>query len=94
MAFRLDPRLAAAEIVRVLLEDLARDPEAVQTNCRKHLRINPDDLVAYARRGLTRLLRGEGAEAEEDFRELLRRGPEWSEVLRHLIDEANRRRPS
>ncbi len=92
MAFRLDPRLAASEIVRVLVQDLGRDPEAVLTNCRKHIRINPDDLVAYARRGLTRLLRGEDAEAQADFREVLRRGPEWSEVIRLLADEANRRR--
>jgi tetratricopeptide (TPR) repeat protein len=94
MAFRLDPRLAASEVVRVLLLDLGRDPEAVLINSRKHIRINPGDLVAYTRRGLTRLLRGEVSEAEEDFREVLRRGPEWSDVLGLLIDEANRRRPS
>ncbi len=60
-------------------------------NCRKHIRINPDDLVAYARRGLTLLLQGRDAEAEADFQQILRRGPEWQGPLRLLIDAARRR---
>jgi hypothetical protein len=94
MAFRLDARLAAAEIVRVLLQDLGRDAEAVLENCRKHIRINPGDLVAYARRGLTLLLLGREIEAEQDFQQVLRRGPEWGGPLRLLIAEATHRRAS
>src|SRR5262249_48462383 len=94
IAFRLDPRLAASEIVRVLFRGLGRATADVLASCGKHIRINPGDLVAYARRGLTRLLQGRGAEAEEDFGEVLRRGPEWSEILRLLIDEATSRRAS
>ena len=94
MAFRLDPRLTAAEIIRVLLEGLRRDPEDVLENCRKHIRINPGDLVAYARRGLTLLILGRDEEAAQDFDQVLRRGPEWKGLLRLLIGEAERRRAS
>ncbi len=94
MAFRLDARLAATEIVRVLLQDICRDSRAVLENCRKHIRINPEDLVAYARRGLTSLLEGRVVEAEQDFQQVLRLGPEWAGPLRLLINEASRRHAS
>ena len=63
-------------------------------NCRKHIRINPGDLVAYARRGLTLLFLGRDTEAEQDFQQVLRRGPEWDGPLRLLIHEAERLRAS
>jgi tetratricopeptide (TPR) repeat protein len=94
MAFRLDRRLAAAEIVRVLIRDLRGDAGAVLENCRKHIRINPGDIVAHARRGLTLLLQGRDAEAEPDFQQVLRLGPAWAGPLHLLIDEAARRRAS
>jgi tetratricopeptide (TPR) repeat protein len=93
-AFRLDPRLAAAEIVRVVAADLKRDPASVLENCRKHLRIHAGDFVAHARRGLTLLLQGNDSAAEQDFQEWLRLAPEWKDQLRLLIDEAQRRRGS
>ena len=94
IAFRLDAGLAATEIIRALIEDLRRDPDAALENGRKHIRINPDDLVAYARRGLTLLLQGRDVEAEEDFQQVLTRGPEWGGPLGLLIDEATYRRGS
>ena len=66
--------------------------ESVLENCRKHIRINPGDLVAYARRGLTLLLQGRDPEAEAGFQELLRAAPEVRSLLRLLIEEAQRRR--
>jgi tetratricopeptide (TPR) repeat protein len=91
MAFRLDARLTASEIVRVLLQDLRRDAGAVLENCRKHVRINSGDLVAYARRGLSLLLQGRDAEAAQDFEQILSRGPEWAGHLQLLIEQARRR---
>jgi tetratricopeptide (TPR) repeat protein len=67
MAFKLNAEGSARELVRLVAEDVARDPEAVLTNCRKHLRISPNDLTAYSRRGLTLLFLGREAEAEADF---------------------------
>ena len=73
---------------------MRRDAEAVLENCRKHIRINPADLVAYARRGLTLLLQDRHDEAEQDFQQALSLGPEWGGPLRLLIDEATHRRAS
>ncbi len=92
MAFRLDARLAASEIIGVLLRDLRNYVGAVLEACRKHIRIDPGDIVAYARRGLTLLLQGRDAEAEADFRQVLTLGPGWSGPLHLLADEARRRR--
>jgi tetratricopeptide (TPR) repeat protein len=54
--FRLDPAAYAREVIRILMEDLARDPDAVLANCDNHIRSNPDDPVAWSRRGLSLLL--------------------------------------
>jgi tetratricopeptide (TPR) repeat protein len=73
-AFRLNPRQAAQEMLRVLVESVRPDPEAALTNCNKHLRISGHDALAYARRGWTLVLLGREAEAEADltlFGELL-----------------------
>jgi tetratricopeptide (TPR) repeat protein len=91
-AFRLDPRLAAREIIRLLADGLRHDLPGVLTNCGKHLRIDPDDLVAYARRGLTLLLAGRDADAGRDIRAVLLRDPGWEQPLRLLVQEALRQR--
>jgi tetratricopeptide (TPR) repeat protein len=90
VAFRLDRELAASDIIRFLRADLREDVDAVLENCRKHLRIRPDDVVAYARRGLTLLMMGREAEAEADFEQIALRGvdAEWQHYLRALIDAA------
>src|SRR5262249_8109334 len=89
-AFRLDARLAASEIIRIVAADLKRDPGAVFENCRKHIRIQPGEFSAFGRRGLTRLLQGKESEAELDFQEWLRLAPDWKNDLQLLIDEAMR----
>src|SRR5262249_50685028 len=57
-ALRLNPLAAADEIVRMLVNDLQTDAAAVLENCRKHVRICPEDIVAQVRRGLSLWLLG------------------------------------
>jgi tetratricopeptide (TPR) repeat protein len=92
VAFRLDPALAASEIIRILRDDLRRDAHAVLENCRKHVRICPNDLVAYARRGLSLLLLGREEEAQENFERMRLRSPDpnWKQYLDLLIESARR----
>ena len=92
MAFTIDPQLAVGEVVRHLVADLRRDPVAVLSNCRKHLRINPDDLTAYARRCLTLLLLGRAEEAEPDLDQIRRRSPEVLPCLVLLVDGVKQHR--
>ena len=53
------------------------DPEAVLKSCRTHLRHDPDDIMAYARRGLTLLWLGRDADAGPDFDRMRQLEPEW-----------------
>jgi tetratricopeptide (TPR) repeat protein len=89
-AFQLNPEDTAAEIIRILTTDIRQDVEEVLENCRKHVRICPDDVVAYARRGLTLLLLGRDAEAARDFTQILQRKPEWKAYLDLLMATARR----
>jgi tetratricopeptide (TPR) repeat protein len=91
-ALEIDPSAAAADIIRFLAADLREDAEEVFENCRKHVRICPDDVLAYGRRGLTLLLQGKEAEAARDFELLLRKGPAWKAPLELLIETARRHR--
>jgi tetratricopeptide (TPR) repeat protein len=87
-AYALHPDGTVGEILRALVEAVKLDAEAVLLNCRKHLRINPNDAVALARRGLTLILLGRESEAHWDFEELLAYRQESSHILRHLIRAA------
>jgi tetratricopeptide (TPR) repeat protein len=91
-AFLVDARRAAAEIIRLIAEGARNDPAGVLSDCAKHLRIDPGDVVALARRGLTRLLQGRKADAGGDFQGVLRRDPGWALHLQLLVDEVNRTR--
>jgi tetratricopeptide (TPR) repeat protein len=66
-AFQLDPDAAA----RLIVERLARDIEAnfnlLLANCDKHLRADPADFIAFARRGVVWLLAGKDDDAQRDF---------------------------
>jgi Tfp pilus assembly protein PilF len=66
-AFRLDPPLAAREIVELVHLDLLRNPDTVFEVCDKHLARIPDDPVALLRRGLSFLLLGRAQEAASDL---------------------------
>jgi tetratricopeptide (TPR) repeat protein len=90
MAFRLAPGEVARELVRKMADDFRRGPAAVLADCARHLRANPSDAVARARRGVTRLLQGRDADAQMEFGLILRLHPEWAEYLRRLIEEARR----
>jgi hypothetical protein len=91
-AFLLDAPFTARAIVRLLDDGLRRqDHVDVLTNCRKHLRINPENVVARARRALTLLL-GRDSEAYLDLRPIFMRSPTCKPFLQLLIDEAKQRR--
>jgi tetratricopeptide (TPR) repeat protein len=66
-AFELDPEGAARGLVQLVLLDAQRDPQGAIDNCTRHLRLNEQDVVARARRGLTLLLLGRYAEAAADL---------------------------
>jgi tetratricopeptide (TPR) repeat protein len=84
-AFRLDAEAAAREAVRMLADEARRDAEGVLTNCRKHLRISASDAVAHARRGLTLLLLGRDAEAENDLEQARTLQPEIWPLLKRVV---------
>ena len=92
-AFQIDAQASASECIRILVTNMQDDTAAVLENCRQHVRICPDDVVAYARRGLTLLLMGNEEEAARDFGECLRRSPEWKEHIELLIETATQCRP-
>ena len=75
------------EIVRLLTRDARADAAAVLDNCDRHLRINPDDLTAHARRALTLVALGRTAEASENLLRL----QTLSGELRDLMDQLVRR---
>jgi tetratricopeptide (TPR) repeat protein len=89
-AFRLDPDLTTRELVGIVVDHARRAPVAVLEHCRKHLRIDPDDIMSYARRGLTLLLLGREAEAEPDFERMRQMDPEWRPYLALLIEGVRR----
>jgi tetratricopeptide (TPR) repeat protein len=93
-AFFLDARLAAREIVRLLDEGLRHHLDDVLTDCREHLRIDPEDVVARVRRGLTHLLLNQDTEAILDLQRISLRSPAWKPFLPLLVAEAKRRRAS
>jgi tetratricopeptide (TPR) repeat protein len=91
-AFFLDARLAARELVRMLDERLRHDLDHVLTDCREHLRIDPEDVVACVRRGLTHLLLNQDTQAIHDLQRISLRSPAWKPFLPLLVAEAKRRR--
>jgi tetratricopeptide (TPR) repeat protein len=91
-ALAINSAAAAAEIIRILVGDLEEDAEAVLENCRKHVRICPDDVLAYGRRGLTLWLQGREAEAARDFEQCLHKGPAWQAHFELLVEAARRHR--
>ncbi len=91
MAFRLDAEGAARELLRIITTDVKRDGQAVLANCTRHLHINPGDVLASARRGLTLLLLGREAEAAPDLARVRELVPDTQAYLQRLIELA---RPS
>jgi tetratricopeptide (TPR) repeat protein len=84
-AFRLDADGAAREIIRLAAADARRDAKGVLDNCRKHLRINSRDVLAYARRGLTLVVLARTEEALPDFARVAELAPAvWQDLSRVL----------
>jgi hypothetical protein len=91
-AFRLDAAIAASEVVQRLEEDIRDDVADVLLKCRTRLSINPHDLVARTRLGLTSFLLYRDAEAFSDLQRVFLQDPVWRPFLRLLVNEAKPRR--
>jgi hypothetical protein len=91
-AFLLDPGLAASETVRRLEDDIRDNISQVLRRCRNHLRINPGDVVARIRLGLTLLMLYQEVAAFDELRRVFLHGPVWRSSLRLLVKEAKSRR--
>jgi tetratricopeptide (TPR) repeat protein len=85
-AFRIDLDGACREFVRLIGSDAGRDADGVLDNCARHLRLNPRDVVAYARRGLTLLALGRDAEAAHDLGKCRELAPDMWAYLRGVVD--------
>jgi tetratricopeptide (TPR) repeat protein len=86
IAFRIDLEGACQEFVRIISADARRDADSVLDNCTKHLRLNPRDVLAHARRGLTLLALGRDTEAAHDFGMCCEMAPEMWSYLQRVID--------
>jgi hypothetical protein len=91
-AFLLDARFAPLEIVRRLNHDIWDDTTCVVMNCRNRLGIEPRDVVARIRLGLTLLLFHQDDEALHNLQQVFRQSPRWRPFLRLLVNEVRRRR--
>lgn len=92
-AFRLAPAVAARQIVERLAKDAETNFRLLQANCDKHLKADPQDAIAHARRGLVALLIGQDADAQRDFDTFYRLHPHNPlGLLKTLIAAARRRR--
>lgn len=84
-AFALNPEGAACELVRTLADGVRRSAEDVLANCDQHLRINDDDLLAHARRGLTLVLLGRHEEAAPHLARFREAAPECATHLHRVL---------
>jgi tetratricopeptide (TPR) repeat protein len=89
MAFRLDPAGTARELVNIAARE-ARDAPAVLANCKKHLRKNERDPLAFGRLGLTLALLGSDVEAVKNFARLVDLVPELELYLPLLLRELHK----
>jgi Flp pilus assembly protein TadD len=80
-AFQLDREAMPREVVQLVGEDARRDAEGVLENCRKHVRINAKDALAWARKGLTLLVLGRASEAEVDLEQARALQPAFRPML-------------
>jgi tetratricopeptide (TPR) repeat protein len=84
-AFRLNARAAAHEAARLLIDDVRRRPDVVLDNCDRHLRIDPDDALAHARRGLTLMALGRDDESAPGFAQCRDVAPDQGGDLRLVV---------
>jgi len=89
-AFLLNPQLAAREVVMRLEADIRDDVSFILINSHKRLRIDPLDVVARARLGLTLLLLEQEEEAFQYLQQVFLQSPDWRPFLRLLVNEAKR----
>jgi hypothetical protein len=92
-AFFLDAPLTASKFVRGLNDEVRANVTHVLLTCRGRLRINPRDVVARTRLGLTLFLLCQEEEAFRELHQVFLQSPVWRPFLRLLVNEAKPRRP-
>jgi hypothetical protein len=91
-AFSLNAPLAALEIVRRLKVGIRDDLAYVLMHCRERLRIDPREVVARTRLGLTLLMLYQDDEGLCELQQVFAQSAPWRPFLRLLVNEARRRR--
>ena len=92
-AFLIDAPLAAREFVWRLEKEIQHGCCDVLTGCRELLCIDPGNLMARTRLGLTLYLLLQEAEAFQELNRVFLRSPVWRPFLRLLVNEARQSRP-
>lgn len=87
-AFQYNPDLAARLIVERLADDVQVNFRLVLANCDKHLRENPDDFIAYARRALVWILIGQDDDAGRDIEQFHQKRRNPIGLLPPLLEQA------
>jgi tetratricopeptide (TPR) repeat protein len=93
-AFQIDPDGAAREVARLVTEDARRDAEGVLDNCRKHLRIDPRDALAHARRVLILVVLGQDDDALPNLARVAELAPALWQDLSRALEQARAGRQS
>ena len=91
-AFELDPIAMPKRLVDELAAEVMRNAATVLRACEAHLRTHPRDFQSFARRGVTRLLMGDDAAAEQDFATCRELDESGIPRLERYIEEAKRKR--
>jgi hypothetical protein len=91
-AFFLDAPLTASKFVRRLNDEVRANVTHVLLTCRGRLRINPRDVIARTRLGLTLFLLCQDEEAFRELHQVFVQSPVWRPFLRLLVNQAKQRR--
>jgi hypothetical protein len=91
-AFLFDARLTASQFIQELNREITNNTDNLVQNCMDRLIVDPGDVVALARLGLTLLLLYDDDEAFPYLKRAFVQNPLWRPLLRLLVKKAKLRR--